>query len=201
MVNTPPFDRIGKRYDESFIERDAQVAEGNWLIGQLPVSARVLDLGCGSGLPTCKQLLDAGIDVVGIDESAEMLALAGEQAPGGRYLHRDLRDVADLGEFDAVVAFFSLIMLPKNDVLPLLTQLRSQLRGPKLLQVAMVLGDFDQFPIVFMGEPIAVTAYPPDDLAHVVERAGFECLDLAEVKAEAEKNRLEVQLFLRAKGS
>lgn len=201
MGKTPPFDRIGKRYDESFIERDAQVAEGNWLIGQLPVSARVLDLGCGSGLPTCKQLIDAGVDVVGIDESAEMLALAEEQAPGGRYLHRDLRNVADLGEFDAVVAFFSLIMLPKNDVLPLLTQLRGQLRGPKLLQVAMVLGDFDQFPIVFMGEPIAVTAYPPDDLAHVVERAGFECLDLTEVKAEAEKNRLEVQLFLRAKGN
>lgn len=201
MVNTPPFDRIGKRYDESFVERDAQVAEGNWLIEQLPVSARVLDLGCGSGLPTCKQLVDAGIDVVGIDESAEMLALAEEQAPGGQYLHRDLRDVADLGEFDAAIAFFSLIMLPKNDVLPLLTQLRSQLRGPKLLQVAMVLGDFDQFPIVFMGEPIAVTAYPPDDLTHVVERAGFECLDLREVKAEAEKNRLEVQLFLRAKGA
>jgi SAM-dependent methyltransferase len=109
MVHTPPFDRIGKRYDESFIERDAQVAEGNWLIGQLPVAARVLDLGCGSGLPTCKQLIDAGAEVVGIDESAEMLALAEEQAPGGRYLHRDLRDVADLGEFDAVVAFFSLI--------------------------------------------------------------------------------------------
>ncbi len=200
MVNPPPFDRIGKRYDESFTERDAQVAEGKWLISQLPPQARVLDLGCGSGLPTCKQLLDAGVEVVGIDESAEMLALAEEQAPGGTYLHRDLRNIADLGEFDAAVAFFSLIMLPKADIPPLLSQLRGQLRGPKLLQIAMVLGDFDQFPIIFMGEPIAVTAYPPDDLAHVVERAGFECLELSEVKAEAEKNRLEVQLFLRAKG-
>jgi trans-aconitate methyltransferase len=201
MVDTPPFDRIGKRYDESFVERDAQVAEGDWLISQLSTPARVLDLGCGSGLPTCRQLLDAGVEVVGIDESSAMLELAAEQAPGGQYLHRDLRDIADLGEFDAAVAFFSLIMLPKGDVPALLTQLRSQLRGPKLLQVAMVLGDFDQFPIVFMGEPIAVTAYPPDDLAHVVERAGFECLDLREVKAEAERNRLEVQLFLRAKGN
>lgn len=200
MVQNSPFDRIGKRYDESFVERDAQVAEGNWLIGQLTPPARVLDLGCGSGLPTCKQLLDAGIEVVGVDESAEMLALAEEQAPGGQYLHRDLRDIADLGEFDAAVAFFSLIMLPKGDIPLLLYRLRGLLRGPKLLQIAMVLGDFDQFPIIFMGEPIAVTAYPPDDLAHVVERAGFECLDLREVKAEAERNRLEVQLFLRAKG-
>jgi SAM-dependent methyltransferase len=201
MADTPPFDRIGKRYDESFVERDAQVAEGDWLISRLSLPARVLDLGCGSGLPTCRQLLDAGVEVVGVDESAAMLELAEQQAPGGRYLHRDLRDVADLGEFDAVVAFFSLIMLPKADIPPLLAQLRSQLRGPKLLQVSMVLGDFDRFPIVFMGEPIEVTAYPPDDLAHVVERAGFECLDLTEVKAEAERNRLEVQLFLRAEGS
>jgi SAM-dependent methyltransferase len=201
VAQNPPFDQIGKRYDESFHERDVQVAEGEWLVGQLAPPARVLDLGCGSGLPTARQLLDAGIDVVGIDESAVMLELAEQQAPGGRYLHRDMRDVADLGEFDAVVAFFSLIMLPRRDIPALISQLHSQLRGPKLLLVSMVLGDFDEFPIVFLGEPVAATAYPPDELAQVVERAGFEILDVNEVKAEAERNRLEVQIFLRARGA
>jgi SAM-dependent methyltransferase len=201
MADNPPFDRIGKLYDESFVERDDQVAEGAWLIEQLTAPARVLDLGCGSGLPTAKQLVDAGIEVVGVDESATMLALAEEQAPGGRYLHRDLRDIADLGEFDAAVAFFSLIMLPKADIPTLLGQVRGQLRGPKLLQIAMVLGDFDQLPILFLGAPAAVSAYPPDELAHVVEQAGFELVNLREVKAEAEPNRIEVQIFLRAKGA
>lgn len=197
----PPFDQIGRRYDESFVERDVQVAEAQWLIEQLDRPARVLDLGCGSGLPTAKQLLDAGVEVVGVDESAAMLALAEQQAPGGRYLHRDLRNIADLGEFDAAVAFFSLLMLPRADVPPLLSQLRSQLRGPKLLQIAMVLGDFDQFPIVFLGVPTAVSAYPPDELVHLVEQAGFELVHLSEVKAEAEPNRIEVQIYLRAKGA
>lgn len=196
--NPPPFDQIGKRYDESFVERDVQVAEGDWLVNQLTPPARVLDLGCGSGLPTARQLLDAGMEVVGLDESAVMLDLAERQAPGGRYLRRDLRDIADLGEFDAAVAFFSLIMLPRRDIPPLLSQLRGQLRGPKLLQVAMVLGDFDEFPVVFMGAPMNATAYPPDELAQVVERAGFEILELTEVEAEAERNRLEVQIYLRA---
>lgn len=200
MAQYPPFDRIGKRYDESFRERDAQVAEGDWLIGQLTLPARVLDLGCGSGLPTARQLVDAGIEVVGIDESSVMLDLAERQAPGGDYLHRDMRDVADLGEFDAVVAFFSLIMLPRRDIPSLLAQLHSQLRGPKLLLVAMVLGDFDEFPISFMGVPAAATAYPPDELSHVVERAGFDILDVNEIEAEAERNRLEVQIYLRARG-
>lgn len=200
MAPTPPFDRIGKRYDESFLERNAQVAEGEWLISQLTPPARVLDLGCGSGLPTARQLLDAGVDVVGVDESAVMLELAEQHAPGAVYLHRDMRAVADLGEFDAVVAFFAFIMLPRQDIPPLLSRLRGQLRGPKLLQVAMVLGDFDEFPISFLGVPAAATAYPPDELAHLVERAGFAILDVNEVKAEAERNRLEVQIYLRAAG-
>lgn len=200
MEQRPPFDQIGKRYDESFQERDAQVAEGDWLVGQLTRPGRVLDLGCGSGLPTARQLLGAGHEVVGVDESSVMLALAQRQAPGGHYLHRDMRDVADLGEFDAVVAFFSLIMLPRRDIPSLLAQLHSQLRGPKLLQVAMVLGDFDAFPISFMGVPAEATAYPTDELVHVVERAGFGILGCTEIDAEAERNRLEVQIYLRAKG-
>lgn len=192
-----PFDRIGKRYDESFAERDVQVAEGAWLIEQLGRPARVLDLGCGTGRPTASQLLEAGVEVVGVDESATMLELAEQQAPGGRYLHRDLRDIADLGEFDAAVAFFSLLMLSKADIPPLLRQVRSQLRGPRLLQLSMVLGDFDEFPIVFLGEPVTVAAYPPDELAKVVEDAGFELVNLQEVNAEAEPNRVEVQIYLR----
>lgn len=200
MVQNPPFDQIGKRYDESFVERDAQVAEGAWLISQLTPPARVLDLGCGTGLPTARQLLDAGISVVGVDESAVMLELAERQAPGGHYSQRDMRDIADLGEFDAAVAYFSLIMLSREEIPPLLRKVRERLRGPKLLQIAMVLGDFDALPIVFLGEPVAATAYPPEELSQVVERAGFEILNLNEVEAEAEPNRLEVQIYLRAKG-
>jgi SAM-dependent methyltransferase len=193
------FDLIGRRYDESFVERDDQLAEGAWLIEQLDRPARVLDLGCGSGLPTAKQLTDAGIDVVGTDESAVMLELAEAQAAGGSYLHRDMRDLSDLGEFDAAVAFFSLIMLPKADIPPLLRGVRELLRGPRLLQVSMVLGDFDRFPISFLGVPTEASAYPPDELRQVVTDAGFEITELREVAAEAEPNRIEVQIYLRAK--
>ncbi|MFJ4347663.1 methyltransferase domain-containing protein [Pseudomonas sp. NPDC089401] len=41
----------------------------------LPRSATVLDLGCGSGQPVARYLIDAGVSVVGVDSSAQMLAL------------------------------------------------------------------------------------------------------------------------------
>ncbi|TDQ04360.1 2-polyprenyl-3-methyl-5-hydroxy-6-metoxy-1,4-benzoquinol methylase [Labedaea rhizosphaerae] len=196
----PAFDLIGERYDESFVERDAQLAEGAWLIENVPAGGRVLDLGCGSGLPTAKQLLEAGLAVTGIDESAKMLELAARQAPGGDYVHGDIRELPEtLGQFDAVAAFFALLMLRRRDIPPLLRRCRELLRGPKLLSIGMVVSDFDMFPISFLGVPTHVTAYPPADLRQLVEDAGFEVLDVREHEVQAEPGRVEPQVFLRAR--
>ncbi|WP_233158213.1 class I SAM-dependent DNA methyltransferase [Actinokineospora bangkokensis] len=198
-VPTPAFDLIGRRYDESFLERDAQIAEAQWLIDQLPAGSRVLDLGCGSGLPTVKQFVEAGLDVVGVDESSVMLDLAREQAPGAEYVLGDIRDLEPLGEFDAVATFFALLMLKRDDIVTTLAGIRRLLRGPGLLAVSMVQGDFDALPVNFLGSPTTVTAYPPHELRRVVAEAGFEVTALREYEAQAEPGRIEVQLYLRAR--
>ena len=50
---------------------------------RLPPGARVLDVGCGSGL-LARRLVEAGFDVVGVDASSAMIDLARTQAPGAR---------------------------------------------------------------------------------------------------------------------
>jgi SAM-dependent methyltransferase len=195
-----PFDLIGERYDESFVDRAAQLEAGEWLIEQLPAGARVLDHGCGSGSPTAVQLAKAGLTVTGVDESSRMLELAGQRVPTGEFLRRDLRELgADLGQFDAVVSFFALLMLPRQDVVSVLRGLRERLRGPGLLVLAMVEGDFDAFPLSFLGVPIKVTAFPLEQLRQLVVQAGFEVLDLREVDVAAEQGRIERQQYLRAR--
>lgn len=52
------FDAIGGRYDEAFPHKDGQVEATDWLVGALPAGARVLDLGCGTGLPTARRLAE-----------------------------------------------------------------------------------------------------------------------------------------------
>jgi SAM-dependent methyltransferase len=49
----------------------------------------VVDLGCGSGI-WARALLDAGYDVLGVDVSADLLAIARERAPGARLVHGSL---------------------------------------------------------------------------------------------------------------
>ena len=70
------FDNIGERYDQAFPHKEGQVVAGEWLIGQLASGARVLDAGCGTGVPTARKLQEAGLSVTGTDISAVMLALA-----------------------------------------------------------------------------------------------------------------------------
>jgi SAM-dependent methyltransferase len=193
------FDLIGERYEKTFVERTEQRRAGEWLLDRLPVRARVLDLGCGTGVPTAAQFAEAGVEVVGIDESERMLALARERVPRGRFLRRDMRELGtDLGDFDAVAAFFSLLMVPRADIVEVLEVIRRRLRGPRLLVLSMVYGDFDAFPVTFMGTSLRVSAYPPEQLSEVVRSAGFRIEREWEVSAEVEQGRVERQLFLCA---
>jgi SAM-dependent methyltransferase len=193
------FDLIGERYEKMFVERTEQRRAGEWLLERLPERARVLDVGCGTGVPTALQFTGAGVEVVGIDESERMLELARRRVPQARFLLRDMRELGtDLGEFDAVTAFFSLLMVSRADIAEVLREIRQRLRGPRLLALSMVYGDFDEFPMTFMGAPMRVSAYPTEQLSAVVRSAGFRIEREWEAFAEAEPGRMERQDFLCA---
>jgi SAM-dependent methyltransferase len=84
--------------------------------------SRVLDLCCGSGHVT-KELVARGYIVTGVDNSAELIAVARRELPAARFLVQDatLLDVA--GSFDAVLSTFDSL----NHVLDL-TGLRTVFR-------------------------------------------------------------------------
>jgi ubiquinone/menaquinone biosynthesis C-methylase UbiE len=193
------FDHIGERYDQAFPHKEGQVAAGEWLIGQLARGARVLDAGCGTGVPTARQLQEAGLSVTGIDISDVMLALARQSLPDTDFRQLDLTGIGpELGRFDAAVAFFSLLMLPRADIPAALARLRDVLVPGGLLAVGMVEADVDDVPIDFLGVPVRVTGYPRDELARVVEAAGFEVLETRDLSYAPVSTQVppEVQLFL-----
>lgn len=193
------FDNIGERYDQAFPHKEGQVAAGEWLIGQLPRGARVLDAGCGTGVPTARQLQDAGLRVTGVDISEVMLELARQNVPGIDLRQLNLTEIGpELGRFDAAVAFFSLLMLPRADIPAALARLREVLVPGGLLTVGMVEADVDDVPFDFLGKPVRVTGYPRDELARVVETAGFEVLEATDLSYAPVSTQVppEVQLFL-----
>jgi SAM-dependent methyltransferase len=67
----------------------------------------VVDLGCGSGI-WARALLDAGFDVLGVDLSGDLLAIARERAPEARFAHGSLLD-AELPTCAAVTAMSEVV--------------------------------------------------------------------------------------------
>jgi SAM-dependent methyltransferase len=191
------FDRIGEHYDEAFPHKDGQIAAGEWLLERLPTGSRVLDAGCGTGLPTARQLARAGHKVTGVDISEEMLRLARQDVPEAEFHHRDIADM-DLGDFTAVVAFFSLLMLPRAEIPSVLTKIHHMLEPGGYFLLSMVEADLDDTPIHFLGSPVRVTGYIRDELERLVTAAGFELLDLRHRSYAPASTELppEVQLFL-----
>jgi ubiquinone/menaquinone biosynthesis C-methylase UbiE len=109
------FDAIGTHYDEVFPHKEGQVRMVEQLLERVPAGARALDLGCGTGVPTARQLVDGGCEVTGVDISSVMLDQARRNVPEATFLQRDIIDAdATVGRFDAVVAYFSLLMLPET---------------------------------------------------------------------------------------
>ena len=94
----------------------------------IPAGARVLELGCGAGIPMTAALAD-GRDVTGVDISATQIALARENVPSATFLQADMTALDfPPDSFDAVVAFYSLTHVPRDEVAPLLARIRGWLR-------------------------------------------------------------------------
>ncbi|MEU6081478.1 class I SAM-dependent methyltransferase [Streptomyces sp. NPDC047108] len=185
------FDAIGDRYDEAFPHKEGQLESGRRLAEALPAGSRVLDVGCGTGLPTAAQLTEAGHRVVGIDLSPTMVKLARDNVPAAEFRVADLADLSGLadlsdpadataqgppgpGLFDGIAAYFSLLMLPRAEIPYALRTLHGLLRPDGLLSLSMVEADVDDFAIPFLGRTIRVSGYVRDELRQVVLDAGFE---------------------------
>ena len=75
--------------------------------------ARVLDAGCGCGVPVARDLTAAGLQVTGVDLSSVQIERAKRLVPGAAFVQADVTTMSwSASSFDAVVALYSIIHVP-----------------------------------------------------------------------------------------
>ncbi|WP_374570266.1 methyltransferase domain-containing protein [Phenylobacterium sp.] len=105
--------------------RGDRLAEGGWLerfTRLLPAGGRVLDLGCGSGVPIARFFAADGHRVTGIDSSPEMIALFRANLPHEGAEIADMRSLSLGREFDGLIAwdsFFHLDFASQRGMFPI----------------------------------------------------------------------------------
>lgn len=152
----------------------------------IPAGTRVLELGCGAGIPMTAALAD-GRDVTGVDISATQIELARRNVPTATFLHADMTALDfEPRSFDAVVAFYSLTHVPRDDVPPLLARIREWLRPEGILIAAMgVEDDPGTIEEDWLGVPMYFSHFSARKNRRLVGEAGF-VVDSAEVLVEPE---------------
>lgn len=115
-------DNQGKKYDsiaEGFAKmRDSFYKEQKYLdelIRLIPSKSTILDVGCGSGFPIASYFIAKGFEVTGIDGSQKLLDIAKEKCPKMKGILGDVRSVILEDKFDAVVEWWCLFHIPKQD--------------------------------------------------------------------------------------
>lgn len=95
--------------------REDPQPELSWLIERLEGGSRVLDIGCGAGVPVARELA-VRFDVTGVDLSEAMVHLARRNVPHARFVHADIMSLCyPPTSFDAAVAFYSIFHLPREE--------------------------------------------------------------------------------------
>ncbi|KAJ6601085.1 S-adenosyl-L-methionine-dependent methyltransferase [Mycena vulgaris] len=99
------------------------------LLKKLPAGADVLELGCGAGVPCTQLLVENGLNVTGNDISAAQIALAREHVPKATLIQGDMfgLDFAP-ASFDAVLAFYAIFHLPKEEQGLMIEKIRGWLK-------------------------------------------------------------------------
>jgi SAM-dependent methyltransferase len=99
-------------------DRGRELFERPWLngfLGLMPPGASVLDVGCGSGEPIGRFLIDQGCEVTGVDSSPGLIDLCKRRFPEQEWIVSDMRTLSLGRRFDGILAWNSFFHLCPDD--------------------------------------------------------------------------------------
>jgi SAM-dependent methyltransferase len=174
------YDVVSDRYLAERPADGADVALLDGLFMRLPARARVLDAGCGAGVPVMRHLLERGIDTVGLDFSATQLALARDLVPDARPVQGDLASLPfPDASFDAVVSYYAVIHVPRTEHPAAFAEVRRVLRpgGLTLLCLGARDNPGDHDPESWLGAPMYWSHYDAATNRDLLRAAGLEIVE------------------------
>jgi cyclopropane fatty-acyl-phospholipid synthase-like methyltransferase len=177
-VITTTYDKLADRFEATRTRlRSKEETYLGLLLKSLSVGSSVLDLGCGTGNPIATYIASRGHNIVGVDGSAAMLAIARNRLPEHRWIH-DLIERVEFDEtFDAVVCWDSLFHLPRDQHQSVIRKIHSWLvPGGRLMVSSGGLVDEkgSGFTENMFGEEFFYDSLPPDQMVMMVRLAGFD---------------------------
>lgn len=176
-LNKRAWDNLADKYDE----RTSQELTQTFIdfTTKLPENGKILDLGCGTGLPHDRYLADAGFRVIGVDISGEMVKVASVNVPEATFHRASMNQIEYTEEFDGVMSSFSMLLLPPRLFKETAMRIHSSLVEDGFFYLALnepVDESEDAESEAFtniMGQDMYSRAYTVDEIEDILQPIGF----------------------------
>lgn len=143
--------------------------------GRVRDLGQVLEIGCGPG-HVARYLSERGVQITGLDLSPGMVEQARRLNPAIDFVQGDMRSLpAADGALAGIVAFYSIIHIPRAEVTAVLRELRRALRPGGLLFMAFHIGKDTTHLDELWGHEVDVdfVFFEPEEMSGHLSQAGF----------------------------
>jgi SAM-dependent methyltransferase len=172
------YDAIADRYLEwgLRVEGDPRERMLGELVARLPRGGRVLDLGCGAGVPSTARLAEQ-FEVVGVDGSESQVVRARANVLGATFLRADVSELEwPAASFDGVTAFYSVSHVPHEQHAELFGRIAGWLVPGGLFLASLGVEDSPDVIEPWLGAPMFFSSYSADENRRLLRAAGFDLL-------------------------
>jgi SAM-dependent methyltransferase len=172
------YDQVADRFAEwqRGVEGSTRLERTEELLRLLPGSPDVLELGVGAGVRSTRLLAERGA-LTGIDLSGEQLRRARERIPHASFLQGDVTELHfPLASFDAVVAFYVLNHVPREELAPLAEHVVGWLRPGGYFLASFSTNDEPGWRGEWLGVQMFFAGLSAEENRRLVEEAGLVVL-------------------------
>jgi ubiquinone/menaquinone biosynthesis C-methylase UbiE len=203
------YDRVADEYVRRISDELKDKPLDRQLLDRFAKSVRnlgsVCDMGCGPG-HVARYLHEHGVKVCGVDISTEMVKRARRLTPGVEFRQGDMMALDIPDETCAgVVAFYSIIHIPRTDVVRALRELRRVLQPGGLLLLSFHIGNDTIHLDDWWGHEVCIDFFffQSAEMASYLTSAGFEIEETIERDPypDVEHQSRRSYIFARPKAS
>ena len=184
------YDKCAKSYleDRDLFKNKKYLVKLNALVKP---KSKILDIGCGAGIPIDEYLVSCGYLVTGVDMSEKQIELAKKNIPTATYMVEDMSQM-DFSEnsFDVAVSFYAIFHIPRQEHLDLFKNIYRLLKPGGYFLVTLGSEEWEGSE-AFHGVMMHWSHWGKEKNLKLIKKAGFKIIE-AEVDNSGGEHHLVV---------